>query len=186
MSNQNKPQGTTNQTSGTDAPINQASASPASSVTPPKEDKKDSTKVEVEVSVLEELLRKVKDLEDGQRQLEQTAPQDQIRKIEALRASGKLVKSVKIRKYDNKLVTGWKMIKDNVWVADGKLNEEQIFAVYFEDGNSTEVNQINFTRGTLYEPFEVVAEGKTANGDVEFTVMLENGKKLVINSKYVN
>lgn len=150
------------------------------------ESKKEKNTVEVDASVLETLLQKVADLEKGQKELESTSSQDQIRKIEALRASGKLVKAVKIRRFENKLVTGWKMVKDEVWVADGKLHEEQIFKVFFEDGKDKEVGQIQFTRGCLYESFEVIKEGKTNSGEVEFTVILPDGKELVINNKYVN
>lgn len=150
---------------------------------PPTPEKKT---IEVDAQVLENLLAEVRDLKEVTKQIEQTAPQDQIRKIEALRASGKLVKAVKVRRFEGKLVIGWKMIKDNVWMEGGKLHEEQILRVFFEDGAIQEVTLIQFTRGTSYEQYEVIKEAKNADGNIELTVQLPNGKELVIDSRYIN
>lgn len=143
-------------------------------------------KVEVSREFLDTILRELKDVKEAQAQYEQTATQDQIRKIEALRASGKLVKSVKLRRFENKLVIGWKIIEDKVWVQDGKLNEVQTVKIFFDDMSNVDTTLLNFTRGTLYEPYEVIRESRLGNGDTEFTVMLDGGKEVVINSKYVN
>jgi hypothetical protein len=91
-------------------------------------------KVEVDADLLESLIKDIAELKGKQNEFEQTAPQDQLRKIEALRASGKLVKSVKVRRFEGVLVLGWKVVEDRVWVADGKLNEIQNIEVYAEDG----------------------------------------------------
>jgi len=174
MANENKDENKTNP-----PVVNPTSANPST-----KTDKEEE--VSIKTSVLEGILKEISDLKATVGQIEQTAPQDQIRKIEALRASGKLVKSVKIRRFEGKLVTVWKTIKDNVWVADGKLNEEQVVLLTFEDSKTKEVNLTQFTRGTTYEPYEVIKESKTAEGIIELTVQLPNGKELVISSQYVN
>ena len=155
-------------------------------VVPPEVKENKSNKVEVDVDVLQGLIKQVADLEKKTNQIEQTASQDQIRKIEAMRASGKLVKAVKIRRYNNKLVLGWRVIRDEVWLADGKLHEKQDIEVFLDDGTSAETSLLQFTRACLYETYEVIKESKTATGDLEFVIMLNGGKELTINTKYVN
>lgn len=149
-----------------------------------KNDKKKM--IEVEASVIEQILAELSELKSKTSDYEKTASQDQIRKIEALRASGKLVKSVKIRRFADELVIGWKVTRDRVWVADRQLHEEQDVIVYLNNETEVESTLREFTRGTEYEAYEVIGETKTFNGDMEFTVMIEGGKKLIINSKFVN
>lgn len=146
---------------------------------------KKSGKVEVDESVLQSILQEISELKAAQKEYEQTATQDQIRRIESLRAQGKLVKSIKLRRFQGKLVLGWSMIVDDVYFMDGKLIEKQIFKVIFEDGSEKEVSQIEFSRGGTYEPYEVVKEAKI-DGDMEYTVMLPNGKELTVAGKFVN
>jgi hypothetical protein len=143
-------------------------------------------KVEVDADLLESLIKDIAELKGKQNEFEQTAPQDQLRKIEALRASGKLVKSVKVRRFEGVLVLGWKVVEDRVWVADGKLNEIQNIEVYAEDGKVLQTSLLQFGRSCLYEPYEVIKESKTADGSIEFVIILSDGKELTINSKYVN
>lgn len=142
--------------------------------------------VEVSKDVLDSILREISELKTKTEQYEQTASQDQIRKIEAMRASGKLVKSVKLRRFEGKLVLGTKLIRDEVWVADGKLHENQVYEIYFDDGSTNSMSLIQFERGCTYESYEVIKESKTATGDLEFTVMLRDGREMVVNSKFVN
>lgn len=165
---------------------NVVSPQPTKAEAPTTEAKKAGRKVEIDADVLDSILKDLANLKEGQQQFEQTATQDQIRRIEALRAQGKLVKSVKIRHFDNKPMLGWRMTKNNVWVANGKLNEEQEYEVFFEDGSSVLMDITNFTRNAVYKSFEVVSEARTAAGDLMYTVTMEGGKELVINSKYVN
>ena len=150
------------------------------------EEPKKGKKVEIDADVLDTILKDLASLKEGQNQLESTAGQDQIRKIEAMRASGKLVKSVKLRFFDGQVMLGYRMTKNNVWVSNGKLNEEQEYEVFFENGETRTMNIGKFATEAIYKPYEVIAESKTQTGDVMFTVMMEGGKEIVINSKYVN
>lgn len=142
--------------------------------------------VAVEKLVLQRILSELNSLKEQVQQHEQTASQDQIRKIEALRASGKLVKSVKLRRFNGKLVLGWKTVKDNVWVADGKIHEIQEIKVFFEDDSEEDTTLLQFTRGCTYEPYEVIKEAQTATGSVEYVVEVEGGKALTITAQFVN
>ncbi len=152
----------------------------------PKANVTKSKKIEVDEDVLNKILSELSELKEKTNDFEKTASQDQIRKIEALRASGKLVKAVKIRRFADELVIGWKVTRDRVWVADKQLHEEQDVLVYLNNGTEVQTSLREFTRGAEYEAYEVIGETKTFNGEMEFTVMIEGGNKLIINSKYVN
>lgn len=145
-----------------------------------------SNKVEVDADVLKGILDRLKEVESKATEFEQTASQDQIRKIESLRAQGKLIKAVKIRRYNGKLVVGWRMTEDKVWFADGKLNEIQMHDIFFEDGTKENTSEVQFTRGCTYESYEVLKEAQTSTGAIEYTLLLPDGKQLVVLHTYVN
>ncbi len=142
--------------------------------------------VEVDAEVLKGILERLNTVEQRAGEFEQTASQDQIRKIEGLRAQGKLVKSVKIRRYNGKLILGWATTEDSVWVADGKLHEVQKLDLFFEDATKENVTLKQFTSGASYEPYEVLKESKTMTGEIEYTLILPGGKNIIIMEKYVN
>lgn len=163
---------------------------PAPPVIPPVVDHNQKTptpnKIEVDKDIFDRILTEIADLKQKTSEYEKTASQDQIRKIEALRASGHLVKSVKLRHFNGKLVVGWKMTKDNVWVADGRLHEVQEMDVFYDDGSKESTTLLQFTRGTSYKTYEVLKEAKTSIGEVEYTVDAGGGKELVVLNKFVN
>lgn len=142
-------------------------------------------KVEIDADVLESILSDLAQVKENQAQLEQTSSQDQIRKIEALRATGKLVKSVRIHKVDNKFVVGWKTLLDDVWIENGKHMERQSREITFDGGETKVMSLTEYTRECTKESYEVIAESKTQNG-VMFTVVVDGGREIVINSLYVN
>lgn len=145
-----------------------------------------SKKVEVDADVLKGILDRLKEVESKTSEFEQTASQDQIRKIESLRAQGKLIKAVKVRRFEGKLVVGWRTTEDKVWFADGKLNEIQMRDIFFEDGSKVNTSEVQFSRGCTYESYEVLKEAQTATGAIEYTLLLPDGKQMVILHTYVN
>lgn len=174
-----------NSDNGTNVPPNNTGDIQAAS--PAEKEAPKSTKVEVEADVLNRLLEWVQDLETKMSEYEKTASQDQIRKIEALRAQGKLVKSVRVHKHENQHVLGWKITRDDVWVdSNGKLNEFQEVELFLEDGKTAKMSLLQFTRSTQSQSYEVIKEAKTALGDIEFTVDVGGGKELTILGKFVN
>jgi hypothetical protein len=170
---------------GTQAMVNEMSGVMAPQPEVVKEAVK-SKMIEVDSEVLAAITARLKDLETKAGEFEQTASQDQIRKIEALRASGKLIKSVKVRHFNERLVLGWATTEDSIWVADGKLHEVQKCDIFFETGDKENMSLAQFTRGTTYKAYEVLKEARTQSGDVELTLITEDGKNIVILDKYVN
>lgn len=177
----NDPQ--TGPTTRENAPVvNPANASPS-----PSGNAKEEETVTVSKAQFEQLLADMASMKKAQTELEGTASQDQIRKLDALRASGRLVKAVKIRKFNGKLVIGWQVIVDEVYMSpEGKLIEDQKLKLFFEDATTFDTSLIQFSRISLYESYEVVKESKNAMGEMLFTVQLADGKELEINSKFVN
>lgn len=158
-------------------------------------DKKDDGKISVDAAVLEEVLSKLKNLETqneelktAQKEYEQTASQDQILKIEKLRASGKLVKAVRINFYDGQMVTEWRSTADDVYIepATGKEVSVQKTKLIFSDGKEKEIPQLDFARRKLQREYEVIKEGKDKDGNMLYTVLTEGGKEIEIDGRYIN
>ena len=144
--------------------------------------------VEVSKDVLEGILREIQDLKTAQKDLEKTASSDQIRKIEALRKSGKLVKEIKISNYKGKLVKSWKSTVDEVYMdpTTGKEISTQKMEITFFDDKTLELTQIDFARIKTYVKFEVLREAKTSEGNTIMTVQDESGEEFDIDTYYIN
>lgn len=126
-------------------------------------------------------------LKEAQKEYEQTASQDQILKIEKLRASGKLVKAVRLNYYDNKLILRWQSTHDDVYVDNtGKEISLQKTKLTFADDTEIEIPQIDLARRKMQREYEVIKEGRTQDGKFMFTVLTEGGKEVEIDSNYVN
>lgn len=137
---------------------------------------------------MENQQQQIADLKDAQKEYEQTASQDQILKIEKLRASGKLVKSIRVNYYDNNLVVGWQSTADEVYIETGTGKEISLqkTKLIFADGKTVEVPQADFARRKLQRQYEVIKEGKNREGQMLFTVMTEGGKEVEINGTFIN
>ena len=156
---------------------------------------KEEEMVQVPKSLLESIQQTLKDnqkeitdLRKGQNELEKTASPDQIKKIEALRAQGKLVKSVKISSIDGKMVQSWKSTADEVYVdhALGKEVSRQMTVLTFFDGKTAEFAQIDFARRKSLKEYEVVGERKNKDGEIILTITMEDGREIDINSRFIN
>lgn len=166
---------------------------------PVEETKKDV--VEVPSAVLKEILDKIdsykeqmqkyetqiSELKEAQKDFESTASQDQILKIEKLRATGKLIKSIRLNYWENKLVVAWGSTFDDSYIDNtGKAVEVQKAKYFYLDGTSDELDQVNYNRRKSQRSYEVIKEGKNREGKMLYTVMLEGGKELEISSDFIN
>ncbi len=160
--------------------------------TTPKEDKEETVAVPKEFlesikQTLENNRLEIEALRKGQADLEKTASPDQIRKIEALRASGKLIKNVKISVLDGKKVEKWVSTVDEVYIDHvlGKEVSRQMTKVFFFDGKDIDISQRDFALRKTMEECEVIEEAKR-DGEIIFKVMTNDNEELKINSRYVN
>ncbi len=150
--------------------------------------------IPVSKKVLEDILQKmegyqseIETLKQNQKEYEQTASQDQIAKIEKLRASGKLVKSVRVNFYDNKMVVGWRSTMDDVYIDNtGKEVAVQKTELSFSDDKKQEVPQIDFARRKLQREYEVIKEGRDRDGNMIYTILTDGGKEVDIDGRYIN
>lgn len=136
--------------------------------------------------VVQALIDKVETLTQNVKEIEQTASQDQIRKIEALRASGKLVKSVKVNMYDGEVVTSWKSTADDVYVDhNGKEQSRQMTEITLASGKKIELPQLDFARRKTHKELEVIKEAKTDWG-FELTMLDTDGREITLNANFIN
>lgn len=132
------------------------------------------------------LMARIAGLETTQGLMLKVEDKNKIMEIERLRASGKLVKSVKVRRVGDKYVIGWRTLEDDVYMQEGKLIERQRTEVFFKDGEKKEYFMRDWTNAFIFVPFEVTRESKDENGEMFFTVRHETGETFEINIKYVN
>lgn len=134
------------------------------------------------------LMKRLGDLETTQQQMFSVQDKDKIAKIEALRNSGKLVKSVSIRKHAGKYVVGWdKMVQNDVYKDEsGRLVEKQMVSFWYEDGTKAQMTYREW--GIAYElvAFEVTKESKDADGNLFFTCVGPDGKTIELNANFIN
>lgn len=133
-----------------------------------------------------ELMNRLSKLEGDQKIILETADKRQISKIEEMRRQGKLVKDVKLRMVDDKIVVGWRTVEDEVYFADGKLIENQKVEVFFEDKTSKVLTMRQWAALPAYRSFEVVKESRAENGQIFYTVRREDGKELEVDQTYIN
>jgi hypothetical protein len=144
-------------------------------------------KVEIDANTLKSLLDRVENLTQTVKEHEQSFGQDQMAKIERLRASGKLVKSVRLNTFNGKIISSWKMIKDDVFIDNtGKEQAIQQIAITFKDGEVQELPMIEFSRRKTQIQYEVIRESREADGSIMSTVLLEGGEEFTINNVFVN
>ena len=106
-------------------------------VVEPTSKKKDN--VEIPKDTLQKMMDRLEKLEKDNELLKEVSDKEKLRKIEELRNGGKLVKNVNLNTLNNKIIIGWSKIKDDVYFDEqGRLHEEQIIAVVFQDGSKTD------------------------------------------------
>lgn len=133
------------------------------------------------------LMGRLGKLEDDSKLLTQVQDRNTIQKIERLRAEGKLVKSVKVRKIGEKYVVGWQTLQDEVYQnEDGRLVEKQTVKIFFHDNSDKVFTMRQWASVGEYVPFEVTGETKDAEGNLFFKAIGTDGLALTINASFIN
>lgn len=151
--------------------------------TPPKEEK---DTIKLKKTTLDALMERLSKLEAEQKELLEVQDRRTKSKIEELRRAGKLVKNVKLRSLENKIVIGWKTVEDEVYFSDGKLIEKQIVEAWLEDGTKKALSMRQWASLPTYNEFEVIKESRDEEGSIMLTVRSRDGKQLEVNVIYVN
>lgn len=147
----------------------------------------ESDTVTVSSEAFNAMMKRLGDLEETQRLQLQVTDKSKIKQIEDLRRSGKLVKEVKIRKYANKYIVGWKTVMDEVYKDEnGRLIEKQMIELWFDDDTKTEMSMRQWASAPEYIKFEVKAETRDEDGNLFFKCIGPDGKELEMNVSFVN
>lgn len=143
--------------------------------------------VQVPAESLQQLLDRIESLEKTSKEHESTFDQDQMVKIERMRASGKLVKNVRINTFEGLVVSAWRSVRDDVFVdSNGREQAVQRVELTFKGGAVTEVPMVEFARRKIQKEYEVIAESRNQLGQLLMTVHLEGGEPFTIESTFVN
>lgn len=133
------------------------------------------------------MMKRLADLEATSNLVMQVQDKNKIAKIEELRRAGKLVKSVKIRKYTGKYIIGWKTIQDEVYKDEqGRLVEKQTVELWYDDNTKSQMSMRQWASAPEYVAFEVTKESKDADGNLFFTCVGPDGKTLELNGAFIN
>lgn len=142
--------------------------------------------VELKKTTLDALMERLSKLEQEQKELLAVQDRRTKSKIEELRRSGKLVKNVKLRSLENKMVVGWKTMEDEVYFSDGRLIEKQNIEAWLEDGTKKILSMRQWASLPTYNECEVVKESRDEDGNIILTIRGDEGKQLEVNVIYVN
>lgn len=133
------------------------------------------------------LMKRIADLESTQSLVLQVQDKNKIAKIEEMRRAGKLVKSVKIRKYAGKYIIGWKTVQDEVFKDEqGRLIEKQTVELWYDDSTKSQMSMRQWANAPEYISFEVTKESKDSDGNLFFTCVGPDGKTFEINASFIN
>ena len=121
-----------------------------------------------------------------------TADKSRIDKWRQDHPEGKLVRNAKLNFWEDKVIVGWKMVKDDVWIDQrGVLHEKQTMKLFLFEGegkepSTAEVDYVNFSRNVIKVEGEIIKKSETSQGNISFIIQLEDGRKFEVDSKFVN
>lgn len=163
---------------------------------PPRSSTPSGTKkktVEVDAETLAKLVSGYEDLQQKVKDLEGAADVGRLQRIQAARNQGKLVKNAKVSMYDNKIVLGWVLVKDDVYFDEaGKMHEDQQIKLFLDSGEgkkpseSAPMSYRQFARLTTKLEGEVIGENKDRDGMVSFKILLPNGREIELPIVFLN
>lgn len=149
-----------------------------------------------------ELLKRIQELEkrdeENQKQLKmlyEVADKSRVFNYEMSNQDKKPIR-VKLSVFQDKYVVGWRTVKDKILYhpSTGKpVGEEQEYEVLLYDKNSETTKMIvqSYSRFSdirygQREECEVVGKREDVSGNVTFDITLSDGRKLSIDSKFIN
>lgn len=148
--------------------------------------------VQVKKSDLDLIFKKMEDLSRGQADLFKVADKNRLARL-AESAGGALIRQVKISKWprNDQYIVGWKLTKNlsEIMPGTGRWVEDQSTTLFFEDQTFEDVPLIDFYRMPIKELADIIETNNVQRNGKSFTVFtveFENGKKLSIDSNFVN
>ena len=150
-----------------------------------KEEKKDI--IPVKKDFLETLQKEIEGLKKDRDLLLSVADKRALA-MHYQRNQGDIPKVINLRVIDEKVIVGWRNIKDDVYdKGDNKWVEDQQTELLFEDGSSRKMRIKDFERLHTKVECKRLAVIKKEGGDIEFRLKrTDNGKEYLVNATFVN
>lgn len=168
----------------------------------PKEEPETSTKqqskekeetVEVSKADLQSILDTVQEQKKAINRLESAADVGRLAKYDSEHAEN-LIREARLglweHKGEKKYVVGWKMVKDEVGVYDGKVVEHQVIGIYLDSGEGKnpvmiESEYLNWARNLKRVTGQIIRESKTPEGETR-TLKFEDGREIEVDIRFIN
>lgn len=103
---------------------------------------------------------------------------------------GKLIRHANVTTWEDKVVLGWKMVKDEVFMRNGVLHEKQVIRLYIESESGkpeqVDVNYLDFSRNSKRIKGEVIEDATTSDGVRIFKLQFEDGKVRKFDIRFIN
>lgn len=174
---------------------------PVEPVTPSTNEFKEGETVSIDRKVLDEIIKRQNDLEKDNENLKgkidkltHAADKKRIADWES-RHQGELTRTANISTWrkdldeEPKIVLGWKMVKDDVRVSPGRVEEIQIVRIYLDNGNkdpdSVDLNYLDWSRNVGKIRCDIVDYVKTSDKMV-YILRLPDNRQIEMDPKYIN
>jgi hypothetical protein len=142
--------------------------------------------VEVPKETLEKVMATVAEQQKQINILTEAADKGRLSFIQQRRDAGKLVKTAKLTTLNGDVVVGWKILEDDVRFESGRLIEKQTVKIFFKGGKDIDMGLRAFSVESGKTEGEVIKESKDKDGNVFFTLQLENGDEIEIQDIFLN
>lgn len=142
--------------------------------------------VKMKISDLEDIRKRMTALEEDNTMLKQVADKARMSDF-YVRNKEKLPDQYRLRTIDDKVILGWKMIKDDVYIEGPRVIENQVVMLILEDGTQKEMSYKDWVR--LYVTVQCSKIGDRTDEQGNLIVKLErndNKKVYEIGVQFVN
>jgi len=125
--------------------------------------------------------------EEKMAMLEEVADKGRLANYQSKQGINK-TKIVKLSTIDNKIITSWKSIKDEVFKINGVWREDQQIEVFYSDGTSEKITLSDFTRRTVKIKCEVKSSTNSVENNKTVTMLNVDfqGSDITIDVNFVN
>jgi len=143
-------------------------------------------KVLIEKSFLEEIRKTMDELKADNAMLKQVADKSRMSDFYT-RHKDKMPEQYKVRMIDDKIILGWKMIKDDVYIDGPRVIENQIIMLVLETGESKELSYRDFVRLYTTAICSKIEQRSDNEGNLIVKLERNSDKKVIeIDVRFVN
>lgn len=103
------------------------------------------------------------------------------------KSKGEIKRIVLLSTWDGKVVTGWKLTKDDVQKVNGIWREFQLIQIKLEDDTTVDLPYLQFSQEVVKVDSEIISRTKENDGHETLKVLRkDNGKEYSIDVTFVN